>query len=536
MEGYLNPRLSMIERGAQLKRIVLVMLVPIVLMADGCKTPGARSGLSSYSAHSGPCGGRPLPSGRTRKARNIYLSCSSEVSHYMRASQIWDMNRWERAEAAGKRDEMRKIGQELPPIKWEGTIPYVTSENWTWTESVYGPDPSCGYDENCTTDSDGKKHCTQTMRSCWHDEDRHESRHCSDETMEYQASFSKPGSDWNESNPFYFDILPNRYDLLPGEVEDIQVYSTNDTGGLSPEVIVGNAWNEYQTSIEFTSGRPGCIYQNPTAIAVNINTVKRLGLDNAKALRRSPNAFRPPTDESGERLDVLNWFEASDRDGKIVNTRPEKINLVDASSTMIYTLSEQSRKWTAELEKAKQEKAKGGNYSVGEQLKEYRRSGFWQKTEVRVLLKRAVPLDFDRTVAQNFYTNGAEVAVGDRYVIDMVGGKYSLYRPSSPLFKGFFGKFELNMIPDKDYYFEVAMYQKGVPFYAQDCEDPAHKKFISCRLGIRSEDSYYSDPLPIAFRSGKGVDNRSSFQSFVDFQGKPLTEKVSDAFKWMFGY
>lgn len=519
-----------------MNRIVWALLGLGSLTIGSCKTPGMRSVVSEYSASSGPCGGRPLPSGQSRQARDIHLVCSSEVSHYLRASQMWDMARWERAEAAGKRDEMRRIGQELPPIKWNGTIPYVTTEEWTWTESVFGPDPSCGYDEHCTKDSEGKEHCTQTMRSCWHDETRHGSRHCSNETMTYEASFSKPGSDWNESNPFYFDVLPNRYDLLPGEVEDVQVYSTTSGGDLAPAVEIGNAWNEYQTSVNFTSGRAGCFYQNPTAIVVSINTAKRLGLDNAKALRRSPNAFRPPADESGEKLDFLDWFEASDHDGKIVKTRPEKINLVDASSTMIYTLSEQSRKWTAELEKAKQEKSKGGNYKVGEQLKEYRRSGFWQKTEVRVLLKRAVPLDFDRTVAQNFYTNGSEVAVGDRYVIDMVNGKYSLYRPSSPFFKGFFGKFELNMIPDKDYYFEVAMYQKGVPFYAQDCEDPAHKKFISCRLGIRSEDSYFSDPLPIAFRSGKGVDNRSSFQSFVDFQGKPLTEKISDSFKWMFGY
>src|SRR5690606_30791958 len=124
--------------------------------------------------------------------------------------------------------------------------------------------PSCGY-ETVTVgyDDDGNAITETRMRSCLHDEARHETRHCSDEVMNYEANYERPdlnvwgpgtSADDRGIDPLkrYHDIIPNKYDLLPGETESIQIYNTSgnfslfDSGStsLEPYVEFGDPWNK----------------------------------------------------------------------------------------------------------------------------------------------------------------------------------------------------------------------------------------------------------------------------------------------------
>jgi hypothetical protein len=107
------------------------------------------------------------------------------------------------------------------------------------------------------------------------------------------------------------------------------------------------------------------------------------------------------------------------------------------------------------------------------------------------------------------YTSGDEVAMGDQYRIDLHGNdtSHDLYRASGPISDSLWEHFDIHLRPGKVYALLVSMYQRGVPFYAQEGK-------------WKTEGSYFSKELPLPFSATKDYDERSFWQKFVNWQGE----------------
>jgi hypothetical protein len=473
-------------------------------------------GANEAQAVMGACGNRPLPSDKVRRVRNIHLECGSGVDHYIRTATNFDYSMWSKLEKLGSRDEMQKLRQNEPVPQWRGVIPYATIEVWDWTDWVYGAHPVCGYDrvcsETCSTDSEGRRSCHETchdvMRSCWHDEDRHEERHCSNESVLYEAHFVRPPlSQWNPKTPGYYDVIPNKYDLLPAEVEDVQIFNNNrQSTTMSAVTEVGDAWNEYRFSMvyEETGGsRAECRFNHTYKMKVAIHTEKRIND------KQTPNAFRIPVDRFGKPIDPLAWTEAANSKNQTVRTEPDQIRLTDASTTLITAMARQTRKFDAERIEAKMESGQGRNAKPEDVEEIQKKSGFWKNTKVRVRLFQDVKWGRDIRWTHNLYTSGSEVADDDQYRINLHGNDtgHDLYRASGPFSDGIWNGLSVTLRPDKTYRLLVSMFQEGVPFYKQEGK-------------WSSENSYYSKELPLEFKTDAHYDARSMWQKFINFQGE----------------
>lgn len=489
----------------------------------------------------GACGTRQLPRDKVRRVRNIRLLCSSRTSHYVRTPAAWPPERfekWRDLELVGTlsaRKKMQAIGQELPLIEWKGQIPYVTTEAWDWTEWYFGkaPPPTCPevvQKHTRTVVKDGKQvveeYETREWGECWHDEDRSEARFCSNETMTYEAKFERPDiSAWHPEMKEYYDILPNKYDLLPGEVEDVQI---SNSGGnsteLNPYTEVGDAWNKYryQNDIVGYGSSAKCRFNHSYHLKVNIVT-------DAREERRGPNAFRTPVDQFGRDTDSLEWNIAPGTDGKEVRTIPRLIKLMDASDTIISALSRHSRDFGDPAEAERIENGGGQSQSKEKQKKVIENNPFWKDTQVRVVLYKIRDYNRDIRVTERMYNRGADVNFNGNYEIPLFSADEDkrMFRSAGPLIPDFWKKIYTGLEPGANYQFLVAMYNKGVPFYAQDCNDAKNKGHWNCRLGFRGEDNWYSKPLELGFHAEKTImDERPAVQKFADFQRKSLWGKI----------
>ncbi len=491
----------------------------------------------------GVCGNRQLPSDKVRKVRNIRLLCAARTSHFIRTPAAWSPENWDKwrdLEVRGTPEAQKKmqaIGQLLPLIEWTGTIPYATTEAWDWVELVLGPDPSCGYTTKThtrTVQENGKSkqetYTTEEMNTCLHDEDRSESRFCSEEIMTFESKFERPTlASWSTTSDGYFDVIPNKYDLLPGEVEDIQISNSSSNGTqITPTVDVGDAWNKYSADINLRGygASAACRYQQTYHLTVNLRTEERLK-------KRGPNAFRMPVDEFGRETEPLDWNTAEGRDKKWHRTMPIKVKLTDASETVISALSRHTRDFgdTAEAERVE---AGGGQSSSKKAHRDsVAKSPFWKDTQVRVVLYKLRPWNRSIRVTERLYVRGADVASAGNYDIPLTGAdqEKNMFRSAGPWFPGFWRGIFAGLEPGESYQFRVAMYNKGVPFYAQDCSHPAYRNHWNCRLGLRGEDNWFSKPLDLNFTAEKNIaDQRPAIQRFADFQRKPLWKTIRDLF------
>ncbi len=495
----------------------------------------------SWQPDASPCDRRSIPLGKRTGGRDLRLECSSEVDNHVRRNfpltqknldEIWDFEVLE--DWAG----MQKYRQEIEPkIEWKGQIPYETVEVWEWTDCRWGYDLSCPKKmvtkTHVVTDSDGKSH-TETYidyedQPCWHDEDITEARHCSYETMTYDAEFRRPSLDeWNPASPGYHAELPNKYDLLPSEQEVVQVYNASSSflkgvlnGGRSrdmdPTVEVGNAWNKYSSTETFDNGSTTaqCVFGHDYHMNVVIDTIERI-------VRKTPNAFKIPVDEFGQEVSpfVGNEVETIDRNGTLedVIVKPTELGLTDTSSVIIDSLSRVSRKMTAEIEKVKEQEGVNSNVS-NQQLMASKKSkkskeGFWKDTHVEIVLyERNSILERDVRKTERFHTRGADaIAFQDDKSRDQYRIRLDdFYIAGAPGFMEWATWFEAHLIPGKDYDFEIRMFQEGVPFYTQ-------KTLLG---GIP-----WSDPLALHFHRAKGFDKRGSWTRFRNWRQEPFWKKL----------
>lgn len=506
----------------------------------------------------GACGERPLPEDRIRRLdyNSIRLTCSAGTDSFVHSPKSWDFKAWEQAERKaemasnnGDRDgeiaarrEMQKIAQgPETDIRWSGVLPYSTYETWDWVSCDYGPDEdACGVyytqeehctttpaSTSCTTDSRGNQDCRTTpastrcyteqikhVKSCYHDVPRHEERHCSNERMLYKVEYVRPSQqEWGPGVQGYYDLLPNKYDLLPGEVETVQVASTNGQSPvLTPNVDFGDPWNEYAPSVQFTVGDQRCRYNFTPEIDVKVFTKQR-------KIKKSPNAFRLPLDpQTKEPIEPLRWVE----DTKNVKLKPDLIRMMDTSSEAIKTLARQSRNFDADIAAAKANAGEASN-ATDKDAQDFK--GFWKETQIRVRLVEDRPIMYRNVkVSERIIVSGADVEIdGSTYWVPLMGNADSsdLYRSRGPLTKKW-NLFTYNLRPGTKYKMLISMFQKGVPFYIKECGE---KGTSSMACTFQGEDAYFSKELPIEFVTDENNDVRGPLQILSDFQGTPFWKK-----------
>lgn len=492
------------------------------------------------------CNGREIPASKARNFnRNSQtLLCSSASDHFVRAQQRYDFEKWNNFLLQSQPQSAQDLRKGQPDITWEGSIPYSTVEYWTWQSCDLVRDGSaCGYEtktrlvtryrENCSG-SGKQRTCRsesyqvtetyQEPRTCWTDVTRTEHWPCSNETMTYSAKFDRPNySEWKPGSTSYVDALPNKYDLLPGEVEDIQSFSNDSLReNLHPKVEVGDAWNVY--SVRLNGSAIGAVCKQNDRLHFNalISTEKR------NPNKKTPNAFKLPQNLNGESISSIIWESKMNTKNQIVaDGIPLKLRLADSSSGVINTIAAQSKK-TADREQKKQERGQGksqDDMSPGEQIK----AGFFKNTKVRVRLIKENQYLFDTTATKrmllgqedaivpstNLLSEDQDIAYSDLWEIP-------LRTKNSPgVYASKFMGRDRALSPGQKYYFEVSMYQRGAKgLYLQDCDELP--SFWSCKfrwMGLgRTEANIYSEPLKIPFQVNAEVkDERGLFDKLIDW-------------------
>ncbi len=523
---------------------ILAAMASIILQNEAYACfDGANNCHTSFSGtvKSKFCGGRTLPQSRTRNFdfRSWRLSCSSNADHFMRRPQKYDYNEWGNLDRIDPEAAFR-LRRSMPLIQWSGTIPYQTVEEWRWEECSYGTSSiECGSNRVCHTETDrtcdDKGKCTETSRevcedvacSCWYDHTRSESLHCSNETMDFKSEFVRPSErEWNlKIAPIDAVFLPNKYDLLPAEYEDVQIFNNESYGTvLSPVVMVGNAWNKYAPQIEGSGKGASCRMNNPTSINVRINTLER------DRTRATPNPFKAAVNQFGETLDAVKEWKTETVDGKEVKVRPKKIQLMDSTGALVESIAAHSRR-VAEREEVKEEKGLGENpdgFSFTDAMKETKGSGktdqnakegFFKNTQVRLRLKKinkAFWFDswtFNKKYSDDgvsivpglhVFSENQNVANSDRWELNLEqdgsDGNTDFYRAQK-------------LIPNRNYNLMLSVYQKGVPFYQADCD--TRNEGWSCNGFVRAiglgigENDYFSKDIEVPFSTGAEFDERN---------------------------
>ena len=401
--------------------------------------------------------------------------------------------------------------------------------------------PDCGYDSEVYyepvsyTDSDGNIRSKEEMRtrdvprSCYIDVAHTEYDYCSTEEMKYSAKFVRPDKNsWKPGVPGYYDQIPLKYDLLPGESEIVQTYSTtaNYTSSLSPEVQIPGGWNEYSFNVSrrgFACEQLRAKGLSPYEFSAEIHTVKRnLG-------KKSPNAFKLPVDFEGNPLEAILWSNDVDKKGiEHSKAYPKGIQLIDTAGDMVRKMAEQSRA-NESYEVAKYKKRKITN-ADGVEVNDLKSDDkFFKNTKVKVVIKDVNKFWFDNEfgriynedvdtvqASMNIISEDQDIARSDLWLINLAGRE----KNKDDIYEGW------NLKPNKDdYIIEVSMYQKGVPFYKQACADLKKPPFWACNgivrgIGLGRQDRHvYSEPLMIAIPQTSDYDKRGFFKKFINFFG-----------------
>ncbi len=483
------------------------------------------------------------PSVRNFNHRSHQIQCSGNEDSHIRTPQPFDFRKWAELRARGDEDQAFKLRQSLPDIEWSGQVPFQTFETWEWQECALGTSSSiCGTEEVCDDvdkefcekDKNGHescetrkvRECTDVPKTCWYDQDRSSSLFCTNETMTYRSEFSRPDASWTPAAHPYAPFIPNKYDLLPGELENIQTYNnTNMTSSVTPSVAISDAWNKYAVAI--SPSQFACTPNGRYDIQVRIDTLER---DISKA---SPNAMRLPVDINGQPVEAVRWVEEQ-IGGTTVKKYPSEIKLQDQSAAVISSIANHSAK------NQEREKLKADLGVLGAEKSPAMDKEFMKNTVVKIRLKKKRLL-FDRGISKiysedweavqpdsNNLSNDEMTMQSENWTVDLINNSNNIYGRYSPL------------RPNRVYSFEISMYQKGVPFYRQNCDEDSGVKFKKmCNLlpffWGKSDSKVFSKPMEIQFETSKKYDGRDDMPA-VD----RILTKTSEAidpfavFEWLF--
>jgi hypothetical protein len=489
------------------------------------------------------CPGHTLPADRLRNFDfgSHQIECSANSDSYIRRPQKYDFLKWSDLRATMKKQEAFDLRRSLPEVRWSGQIPYQTVEVWHWQYCALGTSAiHCGTHtvcenvtrQECSTTGSGndarttchdvtERVCHEEPNSCHYDHDAYEAVHCSNESMKYDAHYVRPSPDqWNAKSHPYAEFLPNKYDLMPGELEVIQTYNNNRRGPrLNPYTAIGDAWNKYTFTISGSGAGAMCVPHNNYSIDVAINTVER---DTSKA---TPNAFRLPVDETGKPMSPISNWRSS---GKVIKGQPTAIMLDDSAAAVVKALAEHSQE-NAEREMAKAEAGKISN-ADGLSSQEADAQGFFKNTVVKIRLLKNNRYWLNRRLGWDIYNNDVksvrtsnnilskdqEIMLSDKWEIDLLKSNTKANGKGKTIDLYLQDNFHLQA--NRVYTLQVSMYQRGVPFYKKDCEmDPRFACTWPWPVG-RSEDSYFSKPMEVRFETSPDLKQRS-FSNFMNDGG-----------------
>lgn len=359
--------------------------------------------------------------------------------------------------------------------------------------------------------------CTVSRaRWCTWFETRSVTRFCENQTMTYAVNFSKDPN-WKPSHPQYLDVLPNKWDLLPGETESVTALSNLGVSStLRPQLVIDNAWNKYQVNVAPAS--ISCKLGDRPDVKIEVHTEGRIK-------RKSPNALAVPADETKPLQ-----FETATRTVRgntpyVGNGKPYRMNLQDTSRATVLMAAKQSRKYARpEGAPAQDPNAKANivesKYTEGTVFNQ----GFWADTNFRLQMFRYDR--WNRKVKMNlplkFSSQNKADVLGDKIEISLTGneGLENFYRGTGPvewLLGAVWTRTGVQLTPGTKYTIQVRMLQRGFWFYDSGCVDGA----LTCE-GQESDDRAFSEPLDVEFTADPMIDERTWFKKFKDWQEKFL--------------
>ncbi|MEQ1876678.1 MAG: hypothetical protein ABL958_08525 [Bdellovibrionia bacterium] len=345
---------------------------------------------------------------------------------------------------------------------------------------------------------------------------------CAPQKLKYTAKYAKANPlQWGpDKDPKYLPILPNKYDLLPGEWEKITVISNKTRAKyFTPSVEpIANAWNTYDIQIS-----PKTVECNPSnkdlKFDVTIHTKERI-------LRKSPNAFTAPVDQFGRPLNPLKRDEHN-ANGEPAPGEPYQLTLLDTSAAAITNAARISRVFDDSKKEMKEQVVEDKTA----QTEEMQFQGFWKNTQFRIrLFEKRGGLRKDLRFTQNLHTTSSVVgAQKNMVIIPLLGedGVKHLYRASGPLDQWIGWLYErttprLHLVPGKEYELRVSMYQRGLWFYENDCKSD---ETIDCEK-LKADPHSFSEEILIPFKADPRVDQREALQKFLDWQRASIWEKL----------
>lgn len=346
-------------------------------------------------------------------------------------------------------------------------------------------------------------------------ETRSGSRACKKHTVKYDLEYTKdpkwaPGyvDPVQPTVRSYLEILPNRFDLLPGEQEEIFVFAnTGVSKTVTPKMTFKNSledhaepWNEYSYRVEPQS--ISCQFNMKPEFKISVITEGR-------NKQTAPNPLGVPSEP-------LKFDSAG------IKNRPESLQLVDKARAVQLQAAAHSRNFPRPHN--------SGNLDPhavyednGEPLKGASASGgYWQESRFKLQLFRKDKWgrDVRVTVRPETYSYDQIDVFNDTITISLEGrdGTDRFYRPGGPmefLLGRLYKAFNAELTPGREYFIRMWVISRGLPFYESGCKGG---KAI-CKGEEGSAESY-GEPLEIPFIAKENIDGRSWFRAFKDWQEK----------------
>ena len=361
--------------------------------------------------------------------------------------------------------------------------------------------------------------------TCEWEEDRVETRACSEEPVTFAIDFAKPDAydpEWVPGRAKYHDLLPNKYDLMPGEWELYTLLINSGTKdktlgvgraeGITAAIDVANAWNEY----DYARPRLTCAKNTPVHLNLKVTTKHRI-------VRKAPNALDEVVDRLGKGRGVQAEETYRDGDGTPVRGRPYRLQLTDHSNQAMLTAARQSRKFADLDPEARVTTLAGAPNPAGA-----RELGFTKNTllKIKIIEKGGCFGEGEKVFADVLDTTAdLTKAEGDTLLVPLDGsqaGVPTFYRPFGFIGRllGTFGPLDLHLNPGLAYEFRVSMLQQGLPFYENGCR---HGR-ANCEPADANP-RMFSEELKIKFVADPRRDDRSWWQRYEYWYGKKWWNK-----------
>lgn len=351
---------------------------------------------------------------------------------------------------------------------------------------------------------------------CAHPVARHASRNCSRETLTYEAKYVRPPlSEWSpKSTPDkYLNILPDPYTLLPGEIEDVQIFTANASHQLiSPKIEIGDAWNEYRVDaklngVPLPQGSVTCAVGAKAHLQVEIHTLKR------RTDMPPPNPLRAPLDTFGRPMDYFSYEEHMVAGNVQVNGKPHSLNLSDATQSVYGSLMRQLE--NPDLTEAGStrnisdvQKSPGIDVAT---LKEILKDKY--ERQIRIQLVEKTPRFSGRDILKvPEVVVPADQILKNNSQYELVFSDIGFYKTSAPKKLSWVAAWfdqtssDFQLRPGKHYVYKVSMKQNGIPFYKTDCPNVK-----DC----------YSKELELAYDPDTRYEGRGWLRRTLDFIGRP---------------